>query len=61
MRLVEEKILAVCNACGADYAPAIDSSFVCPRCGEANARITAGNDIVLKTMVCQVEDHGTGG
>jgi hydrogenase nickel incorporation protein HypA/HybF len=49
--MIEEKIVAVCNACECLFLPEIDS-FVCPRCGQADARIVAGNDIILKSLSC---------
>jgi hydrogenase nickel incorporation protein HypA/HybF len=56
LRLTELKVAAVCSDCGAEYAPDIDSSFACPGCGQANPRIAAGNDIVLKTVICEVDE-----
>jgi hydrogenase nickel incorporation protein HypA/HybF len=56
LRLVEVKVSAVCNGCGACYAPDIDSSYVCPQCGRADARITGGDDILLKTVICEVDE-----
>ena len=54
--VTEEKMAAVCNACGHRFAPQPDD-FVCPACGQADARIVAGNDIILKSLVCQTPDE----
>jgi hydrogenase nickel incorporation protein HypA/HybF len=54
--LVEVKVSAVCNGCGAHYAPDIDASYVCPQCGKADARITSGDDILLKTVICEADE-----
>jgi hydrogenase nickel incorporation protein HypA/HybF len=54
--VIEEPMAAECNACGNRFAPELDN-FVCPGCGQANARIVAGNDIILKSLVCQTSDE----
>ena len=56
LRIVEEKVAAVCNACGCEFSPEIDASFVCPQCEQADARIVAGNDIILKSIVCEADE-----
>lgn len=50
----EEPVAAVCNECDCRFAPELDD-YICPRCGVANVRIVAGNDIILKSIVCQAE------
>ena len=42
---------AKCRKCGTRFVPGIDT-FLCPGCGQADVEITAGNDIVLKSMSC---------
>jgi len=54
--VTEEKLAAVCNACERRFAPEPDN-FVCPACGQADARIVAGNDIILKSLACQAPDE----
>lgn len=49
--MVEEKAVAVCNACGCLFLPEMDN-YICPRCGEADARVVSGNDVILKSIVC---------
>lgn len=52
--MTEIPVAAECRACGRSFAPELDD-FTCPSCGQANARITAGNDIILKSLVCQAD------
>lgn len=56
LKLREIEVAAVCNDCGTAYSPDIDVSFMCPSCGHANPRITAGNDIVLRNITCDVDE-----
>ena len=56
LRISEEKIVAVCRNCQCRFAPEIDR-FVCPQCERADARIVAGNDIILKTVICQADEE----
>jgi Zn finger protein HypA/HybF involved in hydrogenase expression len=37
------------------FEPAIDN-YLCPNCGQADAEFLAGNDIILKSLVCEKED-----
>ena len=55
LKLVEVPAVAECRPCGHRFEPAIDD-YRCPRCERADVRIVAGNDIVLKTVVCQTGD-----
>ncbi|HOB74595.1 MAG TPA: hydrogenase maturation nickel metallochaperone HypA [Phycisphaerae bacterium] len=55
----EEQVVAVCNDCQTRFMPEMDN-YLCPRCGLANVRIVAGNDIILKSIVCQSEDEEVG-
>ncbi len=57
LRLIEEKATAVCNACRHTFVPDVEWSFLCPQCQRADARIVAGNDIILKSLVCQVDEE----
>lgn len=57
LKLREIEVSAVCNDCGAAYSPDIDVSFMCPSCGHANPRITAGDDIVLRNITCDVDEE----
>jgi hydrogenase nickel incorporation protein HypA/HybF len=55
----EERIVAVCRHCECLYLPEGDD-YTCPDCGQADARILAGNDMVLRSIVCQTEDETAG-
>ncbi|UCD28436.1 MAG: hydrogenase maturation nickel metallochaperone HypA [Planctomycetota bacterium] len=56
LKIVEQEIEAVCRDCDHRYKPRIDC-YLCPQCGQANARIVAGNDIILKSVVCETEQE----
>ncbi len=56
LKTVETAVTAVCNSCGASYSPDIDVSFVCPSCGQANLRITAGDDIIVRDITCDADE-----
>lgn len=56
LKAVETPVTAVCNGCGAVYSPDIDVSFACPSCGQANPRITAGDDIIVRDITCDVDE-----
>lgn len=56
LTIVEEPMAATCRACGRHYEPAVDN-FRCPGCQQADAELVAGQDIVLKTVVCETEDQ----
>lgn len=56
LRVTQEKVLAACNLCQCTFAPDIDRSFACPQCQKADVRIIAGNDILLKTVVCHTDE-----
>jgi len=53
MKVVETGIKATCRDCGLAFEPTIDN-FLCPRCKQADVEITAGNDIVLRSVSCEV-------
>ncbi|MGD8451164.1 MAG: hydrogenase maturation nickel metallochaperone HypA [Phycisphaerae bacterium] len=55
LRIREVPVEAECRACGKQFAAALDS-YQCPQCGEADVRILAGKDIVLRTVVCQTQE-----
>jgi hydrogenase nickel incorporation protein HypA/HybF len=54
MKVIETAIKATCRDCGCGFEPTIDN-FLCPRCEQANVEITGGNDIVLKSVSCEVQ------
>jgi len=56
LRIMEERIIAVCRVCDCLFAPE-HLLFMCPRCRQADARIVAGNDILLKSLKCQTAEE----
>ena len=55
LKLLEVPAVAECRQCAARFEPTIDN-YLCPHCHEADVQIVAGNDIVLKSVVCQTRD-----
>jgi hydrogenase nickel incorporation protein HypA/HybF len=55
LKITEEALQARCRACGQPYEPEI-YDFACPSCGQAQAELTAGRDVVLRTVVCEAEE-----
>ena len=51
---------ATCRHCGRAFEPKLDD-FLCPACGQAEVEIVGGNDIILKSVVCQVDDQADPG
>ena len=54
LAVVEMPMEARCRRCGWEFAPQIDN-YLCPGCGLADVEILAGDDIILKSVVCDVE------
>jgi hydrogenase nickel incorporation protein HypA/HybF len=52
----EEPMTAECGDCGCEFSPTLED-FTCPRCKQASARITSGNSITLKSIVCQTPEE----
>ena len=53
LRIVEQTTRATCNHCGRSFEPVIDC-YCCPDCGRADARITAGSEIILEALECDL-------
>lgn len=45
----EIQALAICRACSSQFDAAINS-YLCPQCGQADAEIIEGRDIILKSL-----------
>ncbi len=56
LRVEEEALAGRCRNCKREYAPSIDD-YICPNCGRAEPELTAGRDIVLKSVVCELPDE----
>ena len=57
LEIEEIAVEALCNDCGERFAPDIDHSFMCPGCHKADVKIVAGDDIVLASVVCEMEEE----
>ncbi len=57
LHVVEVPLAGRCRGCGAEFAPQIDD-FRCPTCGAADVELTAGTDIILQSVICEVSAEG---
>ncbi len=51
LKMTEVPIRAKCRECGRTYEAEV-GSFACPTCGQADVEIVAGDDIILKSVIC---------
>ena len=58
--VVEVPMTARCKECGRQFAPRIDD-YLCPACGRADVDILAGDDIILKSVVCDADNDAQSG
>jgi len=58
LNLTEVPIKAKCRACGSVFTPEI-GEFLCRRCGQADVDIVEGDDIILRSIVCQNEEEAS--
>ena len=56
LRIREVPIEAACRRCGRVYPADVDN-YLCPGCGQADVEIVAGDDIMLTSVVGQVEEQ----
>jgi hydrogenase nickel incorporation protein HypA/HybF len=56
LRIHEVPIEAACRHCGRVYPADVDN-YLCPGCGQADVEIVAGDDILLTSVVGQVEEQ----
>lgn len=56
LELTEVEMVALCRLCEHEFTPEIDL-YICPRCGQADVRITAGNDMILKSITAQTPEE----
>lgn len=58
LQVAQERVLSVCRHCGWMFAPKIEGfDFRCPNCHESDARIIAGDDIVLVSVLCHTDEE----
>jgi hydrogenase nickel incorporation protein HypA/HybF len=55
LEITEIPVRMRCRECGEEFRSEI-GNFVCPACGAAAGDVIRGNDIILTSMVCDVED-----
>lgn len=55
LKITETPAAAECRRCRTRFEPAIDD-YLCPGCGEADVRLLAGNDILLKSVICEMPE-----
>jgi len=56
LEITEVQMQAVCRVCGHAFQPEIDL-YICPRCEQADVRIVAGNDMILKSITAQTPEE----
>jgi hydrogenase nickel incorporation protein HypA/HybF len=59
LKLTETPLRAVCNQCQKEYSARVDD-FRCPACGQADVRITGGNDIIMAVALDVAESGSCG-
>ncbi len=58
LEVIEVEMEAVCQLCGNRFQPEIDF-YICPKCEQANVRIVAGNDMILKSITAQTPEESS--
>jgi hydrogenase nickel incorporation protein HypA/HybF len=53
LKIEEVPAEAECRRCGQCFEPDVEYSFLCPHCEQADIAIIRGNDIILRSMICQ--------
>lgn len=56
LEMTEVDMQAVCQVCGHEFQPEINL-YICPRCQQADVRIVAGNDMILKSITAQTPEE----
>ncbi len=59
LAVTETPMEAQCRRCGRKFAPRIDN-YLCPGCGQADVDILAGDDIILKSVICETDGGDAG-
>jgi hydrogenase nickel incorporation protein HypA/HybF len=55
LKYVLEEAAARCRACGWEYAPSF-TDYICPSCGQADAEVLRGRDLLLKSLSGEAPD-----
>jgi len=56
LRIEMQGVVARCRECGLQYEATVDD-FGCPTCMAADPELLRGQDIILQSVVCDVEDE----
>ncbi len=57
LKMAETGLRAACNLCGQEYSAKVED-FRCPACRQADVRILAGNDIIIKSVTLDIPKSG---
>ena len=60
LKTTEVPLKGRCRQCGRDFEPKIDD-FLCPGCGQADVDITAGDEIILRSITCRTRQAASSG
>jgi hydrogenase nickel incorporation protein HypA/HybF len=55
LEITEIEMEAVCRRCEHHFCPEINL-YICPNCHQADVRIVAGNDMILKSVTAQTPE-----
>ena len=55
LQMTEVPMQARCRSCNHEFAPVVES-YLCPRCGQADVEILAGDAIILTSLTCEADD-----
>lgn len=55
----EIPVVAECRFCGHRFEPDVMYSFQCPGCNQANVKIVGGDEIILKSVICEIDEKAS--
>jgi hydrogenase nickel incorporation protein HypA/HybF len=55
LKITSTPAAAECRQCSTRFEPQIDN-YLCPHCQQADVRLVAGNDILLKSVTCEAPE-----
>jgi hydrogenase nickel incorporation protein HypA/HybF len=56
LEITEVQMEAACRVCGHHFQPEINL-YICPQCEQADVRMVAGNDMILKSITAQTPEE----
>ena len=57
LKIAQIEMEAVCRRCDHRFRPEI-GLYLCPNCEQADVRIVAGNDMILKSIIAETPEGG---